>query len=113
MKLTPAELRAFGCTWPLDRDVADLIVEHRGAIDLDQTIDNLEHAARRAQRELEDLDANALRWNGTPADPKERARHARRRTSCSEAIAQLCAARERAQLPGAWLRRVRARVLGR
>jgi hypothetical protein len=113
VKLTPAELRAFGCTWPLDRDVADLIAERRGSIDLDQTIDNLERATQHAQRELEDLDADALRWNGTRADPMARGRHARRRTSCSEAIAQLRAARERALMPGAWLRRVRARVLGR
>jgi len=111
VRLTPDEIRALGGVWPLDSDVADLVVERGGAIDLDATLANLESAARYVQRELDDMSRFARQWNASYGDfTDNRDRYGSRRIACTEAIAQLRAVRGRARMPGAWLRRMRARL---
>lgn len=113
MKLTPAEIRALGGDWPLDPEVADLVVVSRGgAIDLDATLERLESAVRHVQRELDEISRFARQWNASPSDVTDnRDRFGSRRVACTEAIAQVRAIAERARMPGAWLRRVRARMV--
>jgi hypothetical protein len=110
MKLTPGEIRALGGDWPLDPAVADLIALRGRAIDLDQTLDNLERAARHVHHALEATSQRARQWNAPPEVTDERDRYGSRRIACTEAIAQVRAIRERARQRGAWWHRMRARL---